>query len=55
MGLTEKGEDEIIDKIVEKVIELDNNDSAYLKMLETPAFESELCRRKAGGIDQILV
>lgn len=29
---------EIIDKIVEKVIELDNNDSAYLKMLETPAF-----------------
>lgn len=38
MGLTEKGEDEIIDKIVEKVIELDNNDSAYLKMLETPAF-----------------
>lgn len=38
MGLTEKGEDGIIDKIVDKVIELDNNDSAYLRMLETPAF-----------------
>lgn len=41
LGLTEKGEDDVIEKIVEIVSELDNNDEEYLKMLETPAFKSK--------------
>ena len=37
-GLTEKGEPEAIEKIVEEVKRLDNDDDAYYQMLETPAF-----------------
>ena len=37
-GLTEKGEPEAIEKIVAEVRRLDNDDVAYKRMLETPAF-----------------
>ena len=40
-GLTEKGEPEIINRIVEKIMRLDQDDEAYLHMLETPAFVPE--------------
>ena len=37
-GLTEKGEPDAIKKIIEEVKRIDNDDSAYLEMLKTPAF-----------------
>ena len=37
-GLTEKGESEAIERIVDEVKRLDNDDEEYLKMLNTPAF-----------------
>ena len=40
-GLTEKGEQEIIAKIVEEVKRLDQDDKAYMEMLRTPAFTAE--------------
>ena len=40
-GLTEKGESEIIARIVAEVKKIDNNDDLYLKMLSTPAFTKE--------------
>lgn len=39
-GLTEVGEAEIIEEIVQKVIYLDQNDEAYRSMLQEPAFNS---------------
>lgn len=40
-GLTEKGESEIIGQIVQEVIRVDKDQSAYLSMLKTPAFTIE--------------
>ncbi len=40
-GLTEKGEPEIINRIVREVERLDNDDEAYMKMLRTPAFNRD--------------
>lgn len=40
-GLTEKGEPEIIEQIVQEVIRIDKDQSAYLDMLKTPAFKIE--------------
>lgn len=40
-GLTEKGEPDAIKKIIEEVKRIDNDDSAYLEMLKTPAFSTE--------------
>lgn len=37
-GLTEKGEPEIIEKIVDTITYLDNDEAAYMKMLQAPAF-----------------
>lgn len=38
LGLTEKGEPEAIEKIVEVIKKIDKDDSTYLQMLSTPAF-----------------
>ena len=40
-GLTEKGEQEAIDKIIEEVKRIDQDEELYLKMLSTPAFKNE--------------
>ena len=40
-GLTEKGELEIIERIVQEVIRIDKDQSAYIAMLKTPAFTIE--------------
>ncbi len=40
-GLTEEGLSDAVDKIVEKVKEIDEDKSAYLKMLQSPAFNLE--------------
>lgn len=37
-GLTEKGEPEIIDQIVQEVMHIDKDKKAYLCMIQTPAF-----------------
>ena len=37
-GLTEDGDEMAVDRIVSEIVRLDNDDSAYLKMLKTPAF-----------------
>ena len=39
--MTEKGEQEVIAKIVEEVKRLDQDDKAYMEKLRTPAFTSE--------------
>ena len=36
--LSSKGEDEVIESIINRIIEIDNDDDLYRKMLETPAF-----------------
>ena len=41
MGLREDGDERIIQKIVERVKEIDQNDVLYRKMLSTPAFTKE--------------
>ena len=40
-GLTEKGEEEAISRIVEIVKRIDNDDNMYYQMLSTPAFANE--------------
>lgn len=40
-GLTEKGEDEAIDRIIEYVLKVDNDMELYKKMLKTPALKDE--------------
>ena len=49
-GLTEKGEPEALKRIVEEIIRLDNDDSAYLEMLKQPAFsnENDVAKKKEG-------
>lgn len=39
-GLTEKGEQEIIEQIVQEIISLDRDDESYQNMIQTPAFNS---------------
>lgn len=39
-GLTEKGEQEIIEQIVREIISLDRDDESYQNMIQTPAFNS---------------
>ena len=54
-GLTEKGEIEAINKIIERVIYLDQNDDEYLKMLKTPAFQkSNYVKKKHEEISTFL-
>lgn len=40
-GLTEKGESEIIERIVDETKRIDNDSDLYLKILSTPAFTEE--------------
>ncbi len=40
-GLTEKGEPEILEKIVQEVKRIDKDNASYLHMLQTPAFTIE--------------
>lgn len=38
--MTEKGEQEIIEQIVQEIISLDRDDESYQNMIQTPAFNS---------------
>ncbi|MGN8886729.1 glycosyltransferase family 10 domain-containing protein [Blautia sp. HCP28S3_G10] len=39
-GLTEKGEVDVIKRIIAEIKQIDQNDELYLKMLKTPAFQN---------------
>ena len=42
-GLSSDGAKEDIDKVINRIIEIDTNDNLYIQMLKTPAFKEDYC------------